>query len=243
MSFEDQRVIVIGASAGIGEATARSFAAAGASVTIAGRAKDRLDAAAERIGYPIETRELDATDATAVAGFFADINRVDHLVLAASPGAVGLGPFADLDEGALRHAFEGKFFAHFKVLKAALPKLATGSTVTVVSAVSATMAYPGTAALAAVNGALESLVRPLAVELAPVRVNAVSPGAIDTPWWGFMPEEQRTAFFDSAAASTPAGRAGRAQDVADAVLFLAGQGFMTGIVLPVTGGAHLVSAA
>lgn len=243
MSFESQRAVIIGASAGIGEATARSFAAAGAAVTITGRAKDRLDAAAKRIGYPVETREIDATDAAAVAGFFGGIDTVDHLVLAASPGAVGLGPFTDLDEGALRQAFDGKFFAHFTVLKAALPKLGAGASVTVLSAVSATMAYPGTAALAAVNGALESMVRPLAVELAPVRVNAVSPGAIDTPWWHFMPEPQRAAFFESAAANTPAGRAGRAEDVADAVLFLAGQGFMTGIVLPVTGGAHLVSAA
>ena len=243
MSFEGQRAVIIGASAGIGEATARSFAAAGAGVTITGRAKDRLDAAAARICYPVETHELDATDADAVAGFFAGIGTVDHLVLAASPSAVGLGPFTGLDEGALRQAFEGKFFAHFKVLKAALPKLGEGSSVTVLSAMSATMAYPGTAALASVNGALESMVRPLAVELAPIRVNAVSPGAIDTHWWHFMPEQQRTAFFESAAAGTPAGRAGRAEDVADAVLFLAGQGFMTGIVLPVTGGAHLVSAA
>jgi NADP-dependent 3-hydroxy acid dehydrogenase YdfG len=85
MSFEGQRVVVIGASAGIGEVTARSFAAAGAAVTVTGRAKDRLDAAAERIGYPVETHELDATDAAAVAGFFAGIDTVDHLVLPPAP--------------------------------------------------------------------------------------------------------------------------------------------------------------
>jgi NAD(P)-dependent dehydrogenase (short-subunit alcohol dehydrogenase family) len=239
MSFEGQRVIVIGASAGIGETTARSFAAAGAHVIITGRAKERLDAAAERIGHPVESHQLDATDAGAVAGFFGAIDPVDHLVLAASPGAAGLGRFADLGEGALRQAFDGKFFAHVTVIQAALPKLREGGSVTIISAVSARMAVPGTAALAAVNGALESMVPPLAVELAPIRVNAVSPGAVDTHWWHFMPDEQRTALFEATAASTPAGRVGKPEDVADSVLFLAGHGFLTGTVLAVAGGANL----
>ena len=239
MSLDGQRVIVIGASAGIGEATARSFAAAGAHVIITGRAKERLDAAAERVGYPVETHELDATDTPAVAAFFDAIDPVDHLVLAASPGAVGLGPLADLLEADLRRAFDGKFFAHVTVLKAALPKLRAGGSVTIITAASARMAIPGSAGLAAVNGALESVVPPLAVELAPLRVNAVSPGIIDTPWWDFLPGDQRTAMFEATAASTPAGRAGKPEDVAGAVLFLAGHPFLTGTVLPVTGGANL----
>jgi NAD(P)-dependent dehydrogenase (short-subunit alcohol dehydrogenase family) len=239
MSFDGQRVVVIGASSGIGEATARSFAAPGAHVIIAGRSKARLDAAVERIGYPVEPRELDATDGAAVTAFFGAIGEVDHLVLTASPGAVAMGPLAGLEESALREAFDGKFFAHFKVVKAAVPALRAGGSITVVSAVSARMAYPGTAGLAAVNGALESMVPPLAVELAPVRVNAVSPGIIDTPWWDFLPEQQRAAQFEAVAGSTPAGRVGTPQDVADAVLFLAGQSFVTGTVLEVAGGAQL----
>jgi len=239
MSFEGQRVLVMGGSTGIGEATAASFAAAGAQVTITGRAKSRLDAAAERIGYPVETREVDATDAEAVGTFFAAGGPADHLVLALSPGAVGLGPFAGLDDDALRQAFDGKFFGHVAVLRAALPKLRGAGTVTLISAVSAQMAVPGTVALAAVNGALEAIVPPLAVELAPIRVNAVSPGVIDTSWWDFMPDEQRRATFEATAASTPAGRVGRPEDVARAVVFLAGHEFLTGTVLAVTGGAHL----
>lgn len=239
MSFDGQRVIVIGASAGIGEATARSFAAAGAHVVITGRAKERLDAAAERIGHPVEAHELDATGTPAVAAFFDAIGAVDHLVLAASPGAAGLGPLAGLEEADLRRAFDGKFFAHVTVLKAALPKLRAGGSVTLISAASARMAIPGSAGLAAVNGALESIVPPLAVELSPVRVNAVSPGIIDTPWWHFMPADQRTAMFEATAASTPAGRIGKPEDVAGAALFLAGHPFLTGTVLPVTGGANL----
>ena len=239
MSFEGQRVIVIGASAGIGEAAARSFAAAGAHVVITGRSKERLEAAAERIGHPVEQAELDATDSHSVAAFFDGTGPVDHLVLAASPGAAGLGPLSGLEDADLRRAFDGKFFAHVTVLKAAQPKLRGAASVTFVSAVSARMAAPGTAGLAAVNGAVEAIVPPLAVELAPVRVNAVSPGIIDTRWWDFMPGEQRTALFEQTAAATPAGRVGRAEDVAAAVLFLAGHEFLTGTVLPVAGGANL----
>jgi NAD(P)-dependent dehydrogenase (short-subunit alcohol dehydrogenase family) len=239
MAFDGQRVVVVGASAGIGEATARAFAVAGAEVIITGRSKERLDAAAERIGHPVQSAELDSTDGPAVTSFFAALGPVDHLVLAASPGAVGSGPFAALDEAALRQAFDGKLFAHFNVLKAASVR----SSVTIISAASARAAFPGTVGLAAVNGALEAIVPPLAVELAPLRVNAVSPGLIDTRWWDVLPGEQRAAFFQTVASVSPVGRVGTARDVADAVLYLAGAGFVTGMVLECTGGANLTVGA
>lgn len=243
MSFDGQRVVVIGASAGIGEAAARAFATRGASVTITGRSKDRLDQAAQRIGYPVEVAELDATDRAALDAFFADTGAIDHLVLTASPGAVGAGPFAGLDEAALRQAFDGKVFAHVKAIQAALPRLRPDGSVTIVSAASARSAFAGTAGLAAANGALEAMVAPLAVELAPLRVNAVSPGIIDTQWWHGMPDDQRRAFFDAAAAATPARRVGRPEDVADAIVYLAGAGFVSGTVLECTGGSNLTAAA
>jgi NAD(P)-dependent dehydrogenase (short-subunit alcohol dehydrogenase family) len=243
VSFDGQRVIIVGGSAGIGEAAARAFAAAGAQVTITGRDKDRLDAAAQRIGHPVGVAGFDAADGPAVAGFFATAGPFDHLVLAASPGAVGSGPFAALEEQALRQAFDGKFFAHVKVLQAARPRLRADGSVTIVSAVSARAAYPGAAGLAAVNGALEAMVPTLAVELAPLRVNAVSPGIIDTQWWDGLPGEQRAGFFAAAAAASPAGRVGRPEDVAAAIVYLASAGFVTGTVLECTGGANLTVGA
>jgi NAD(P)-dependent dehydrogenase (short-subunit alcohol dehydrogenase family) len=243
VSFDGQRVIIVGGSAGIGEAAARAFAAAGAQVTITGRAKARLDAAAARIGYPVRAAEFDATDETAVAGFFETAGSFDHLVLAASPGAVGSGPFASLGEADLRQAFDGKFFAHVKVLQAARPRLRADGSVTIVSAVSARAAYPGAAGLAAVNGALEAMVPTLAVELAPLRVNAVSPGIIDTHWWDGLPEEERAGFFAAVAAASPAGRVGMPGDVASAIVYLAGAGFVTGTVLECAGGANLTVGA
>jgi len=239
MSFEGQHVYVMGGSYGIGEATAGAFAADGAEVVITGRSKERLDAAAARIGHPVAARELDATDPGAVAGFFGDGERIDHLVLALSPGAVAIGPLVTLNESDLRTAFDGKFFAHVRIVQAAAPHLAEQATVTFISAASARSASPGTAGLAAANGAIEAMVPPLAAELAPVRVNAISPGVIDTDWWAGLPAGQRTALFESYAAGTPVGRVGRPEDVAAAVLYLAGNGFVTGTVLDVSGGLTL----
>jgi NAD(P)-dependent dehydrogenase (short-subunit alcohol dehydrogenase family) len=115
--------------------------------------------------------------------------------------------------------------------------------VTIISAASARTAFAGTAGLAAANGALEAMVAPLAVELAPLRVNAVSPGVIDTPWWSGMPADQRQGYFDAVAAVTPVRRVGRPEDVAGAIVYLAGAGFVTGTVLECTGGLNLTAAA
>jgi NAD(P)-dependent dehydrogenase (short-subunit alcohol dehydrogenase family) len=144
---------------------------------------------------------------------------------------------------ALRQAFDGKFFAHVKAIQAALPHLRRDGSITLVTAASARAAFAGTAGLAAVNGALETIVAPLAVELAPLRVNAVSPGVIDTHWWGALPAEQRRAYFDSVAAVTPARRVGPPDDVAEAIVYLAGAGFVSGTVLECTGGGNLTAAA
>jgi NAD(P)-dependent dehydrogenase (short-subunit alcohol dehydrogenase family) len=241
MSFEGQHVYVMGGSHGIGEATAGAFAAAGAEVVITGRSSERLDAAARRIGLPVQTRTLDATDPEAVAVFFGAGETVDHLVLALSPGAVALGPLVSLDDKDLRTAFDGKFFAHVRVVQAAAPHLSQHASVTFLSAASARSASPGTAGLAAANGAIEAMVPPLAAELAPVRVNAVSPGVIETPWWEALPADQRAALFESYAAGTPVGRIGHPEDVAGAILYLAGNGFVTGTVLDVSGGLTLAT--
>jgi NAD(P)-dependent dehydrogenase (short-subunit alcohol dehydrogenase family) len=243
MTFDGQTVVIIGASAGIGEETAAAFAARGAAVTITGRSAERLKAAAGRIGGEVAVAAVDATDRAALDAFFATTGPVDHLVLAASPGAVGAGPFPSLEEAALRTAFDGKFFAYVSALQAALPRLRAGGSVTLVTAASARAAFPGSAALGAVNGALEAIVPTLAVELAPVRINAVCPGVIDTHWWDAMPPDQRRGYFDAVAAASPVRRVGAPRDVADAIVYLAEAGFVTGTVLECTGGGQLVAAA
>jgi NAD(P)-dependent dehydrogenase (short-subunit alcohol dehydrogenase family) len=115
-----------------------------------------------------------------VARLFAAIGPFDHLVLSLSGGGGG-GPFAQLELAHLRRAFDAKFWAYLSTLQAALPTLRADGSATLVTAGSARSAIPATAGLAAINGALEAIIRPLAVELAPRRINAVSPGIIDTP--------------------------------------------------------------
>lgn len=105
-----------------------------------------------------------------------------------------------------------------------------------VAAASARAAMSGTVVLAAANGAIERAVSPLAAELAPVRVNVVSPGVVDTPWWSFLPEDERQKQFESLGASVPAGRVGTPTDIADAISYLARATFVTGTILPVDGG-------
>ncbi|MFL6115178.1 MAG: SDR family NAD(P)-dependent oxidoreductase [Catenulispora sp.] len=239
--FTGKTAYVIGASHGIGEEIARAFAADGADVLITGRSKARLDAAAERIGHPVRVFEADARRQEDVDALFETAEKkIDHLVLAVSGGMVGLGTLADLTDEALREGFEGKVFAQLRVLKAALPHLAADASVTFIGAGSSRAAFPGTVALAAANGALDAAVPPLASELAPVRVNAVAPGVIDTAWWHPL-GEHRDGFMAQQAAATPVGRVGQPRDVAEAVLFLAGNGFTTGVVLDVNGGAALAA--
>ncbi|MFE3100490.1 SDR family oxidoreductase [Nocardia tengchongensis] len=235
-----QRVVIMGGSSGIGEATAAVFAAAGAEVVITGRGRDKLDAAVARIGGDTTSYAVDATDQAAVDAFFARVGTIDHLVISVS-GSAGSGPFAELDLEQLAAGFDGKFWPQVRILKAALPHLDSRGSVTLVTAGSSRSAFPGTAGLAAINGALDAMVPPLAVELAPLRINAVSPGVVDTPWWDRVPEAQRTALFDGLVATTPVGRVGRPEDIARAIHMLATNGFITGVVLDANGGTSLAT--
>jgi NAD(P)-dependent dehydrogenase (short-subunit alcohol dehydrogenase family) len=236
--MEGDHVIVFGGSSGIGEATAKQLTTAGARVTIVARDVDRLAAARGRIGGGVASASVDATDRTAVAEFFERIAPFEHLVLCHSGGKGG-GAFRSLDLDGLRSGVEGKLLAQLTVAQASLGKLKPTGSMTFVSAASARVAISGTSGLAAINGAIEATVPTLAKELAPLRVNAVSPGVIDTPWWNRMPSEARDAVFRQMAAELPVRRVGQPEDVARAIVFLIESTFVTGVVIGVDGGAHL----
>ncbi|RJL25104.1 SDR family oxidoreductase [Bailinhaonella thermotolerans] len=237
-----QRIaLVIGGTSGVGLATARMLRERGARVHIVGRGKERLDELAvsdpDLVGH-----RADAADGDAMRSVVESVGRVDWLVVAAS-GGEGMGPVAELDLEVLRRAFDSKFWVHLTAIKAALPHLAPDGSITLISAISARNDMPGTAGLAAVNGAIESMVKPLAAELAPIRVNAVSPGLIDTAWWSGMPEDARREWFASVSRALPVRHVATAEEVAEAVAFAATNANVTGTVLETDGGARLVTLA
>jgi len=235
-----QHTVVIGGTAGIGLATARQLAAEGHRVTVVGRDPDRLGRAlAELDGESVQGRVASMTDRAALDALFADLGGLDNLVVTA-PGTGAPGTLAELDLGVLEEAFRTKFSGLANAIKAALPHLAGSGSITLVGAASAQAALPGTAGLAAVNGAVETLVPTLALELAPIRVNGVSPGVVDTEWWDrVVPPEQRETVLGSFVAGTPVGRVGTPADVADVIALLVRNGYITGTVIPVDGGARL----
>jgi NAD(P)-dependent dehydrogenase (short-subunit alcohol dehydrogenase family) len=234
-----ETVVVLGGTSGIGLATAQRMAGAGARVVVAGRDPEKLATALALLGGDAAGEPLDATDRGALDAFFARAGRIDHLVLAFSGGEGG-GAFRDLDLAALRRGFEAKFWPQVSAAQAALPALRRDGSITFLSSISARTANPGTAGLAAINGALEAMLGALARELAPIRVNAVAPGVVDTAWWDRLPAEAKQRVFAEQARVLPVGRVGRPEEVAQAVQFLAGNGFVTGTVLECDGGLHLL---
>jgi NAD(P)-dependent dehydrogenase (short-subunit alcohol dehydrogenase family) len=222
------RAVFIGGTSGIGLAAARLAVGAEWDVVVASRDPVRADIAAEKV-------VLDVTDAAAVRTFFDEVGPIDHLV--SSTVARAGGPAKRLDLQAARRAFEVKLWGPFGAVQAADVR----RSVVLVSGVAASTPAPGAAATAAVNGAVEALVRVLAVELAPVRVNAVSPGIIDTPTWAGLTDEERQSMFEHLADALPAGRIGTSEDIAQAIWHLLTNEFVTGTVVHVDGGHRLAA--
>jgi NAD(P)-dependent dehydrogenase (short-subunit alcohol dehydrogenase family) len=231
--------LVAGGTSGIGLATARRLQRQGYDVHVTGRGKERLDDIA--VSDPQLTgHQADGCDAEAMAALAGSLGTVDVLVVSLS-GTEGMGPIDSLDLAMLRRAFDAKFWAHLTTIQAVLPHLAEDGSITLLSAITARAAMAGTAGIGALNAAVEALVKPLAVELAPRRVNAVSPGVVDTAWWSGFPEEMREGLFAQTAASIPARRVATADDVAEVVTLAATNANLTGTVLEADGGARLVS--
>lgn len=237
--LDKQAVLVVGGSSGIGLATATLFAQEGAQVTIASRDGEKLKKAADQIrqhaGRTADIAVLDTTDDRAVESYLAGAGPFDHVFISAAQTPTG--PARQLPLGQARAAMDSKFWGAYKVARAV--RIKDGGSLTFVSGVLATRPSKDAVLQGAINAALEGLARGLALELSPVRVNAVSPGTTRTPLWDRMDPKARQAMYDDAAAHLPARRVGHPEDVANAVLYLATTPNVTGSTVHVDGGAAI----
>ncbi len=229
-----QTVAVFGGSSGIGLATAQAAHALSAKVTIASRTEARLREAAFRIG-DTEIAALDIREADAVRRFFDEREPFHHVVVSAAELAVG--PLRKRSLAEERAAFDSKFWGAANVAHAA--RIRSDGSLTLVSGMIGVRPTGGATILSAINAAIDALAKALATEMAPVRVNCVSPGRIETPWWDFLPADERQALFDRTAAGLPLKRIGRPQEIAAQIVHLMQNGFMTGSVVLVDGGGAL----
>ena len=239
-ALDGRKAVIIGGSAGMGLATAEMAVDAGAEVTIAARGRERLVAAAERLGErggrAVEWHVFAVEDRAAVAAFLADCAPFDHLVLPGSTVRPVL--YDDLNEEEAHAAFNSKFWGPFWAAYDGRAHMRRGGSVIFYSGVAAKRPVQGYVMGASINGAINAVTRSLTLEFGPLglRVNAIAPGLTDTPLLDALhahDKEERCAYY---AARLPVGRIGKAEDCALGAMYLMTNGYVTGQVLGIDGG-------
>ena len=234
--LKDQTVLVIGRGSGLARAIALTADEAGAQVVAAGRNSEALRAA--YAGEPgITTETVDLTDEVSIAALGERLGTVDHVVSTASARA--RGRIADLDRDAIRLSFDTKVIGPLMLAKHLAPRVNEGGSFVIFSGVAAAKIAVGTLGVAITNAAADTLARSLALELAPIRVNAISPGVIDTGAWDALGGQGKTDYFADMSARNPARRIGTPEDIAQGVLFAMTNSFLTGQTLHIDGGEPL----
>jgi NAD(P)-dependent dehydrogenase (short-subunit alcohol dehydrogenase family) len=234
--LRDKKVVVVGRSSGIARAVALLTQSEGARVIAAGR--DQAKLADAYSGTDITAEVVDITDDDSIAAFANRVGAVDHVVSTASARA--RGKLADLDRHKLQLSFDTKVIGPTMLAKYFAPQINTGGSFVLFSGVHAFKLNVGYLGVGITNGAVDFLTRWLAVELAPIRVNAISPGVIDTGAWDSLGDDGKRDYFKHIAAGNPARRIGTPEDIADAVLFAMTNTFLTGMTLKIDGGEPLV---
>jgi NAD(P)-dependent dehydrogenase (short-subunit alcohol dehydrogenase family) len=238
----NDKVLIVGGGSGMGLALAKRCLDLGSNVTIVGRNEHKLWRAREELGNPesLDSIAVDIAQEAQVADLFKRIGPLDHIISTAADieGAYELLPALKLE--AAQRVVASKFYGPLFLAKHGSPMLSAAGSITFVSGIAAHRPAARGSVVAAVNAALEGLVRALAIELAPIRVNAVSPGWVDTPIWRFVAGDKRDDTLSAMAKRLPVGRIGEPDDIADAIGFLMGNTFTTGTILHVDGGHRLV---
>jgi NAD(P)-dependent dehydrogenase (short-subunit alcohol dehydrogenase family) len=239
MSLDGRRVVILGGTSGIGLATAKAAEREGAAVVIASSRRERLDRALASLRIDAEGEVVDVADEAQVRALFERIGAFDHLVFTAGE-TLQLEPLAAMPVERARGFVNVRFWGAFMAAKYGSPHIRPGGSITLTNGIAGLRPRKGWTVAASICGAMEALTRALAVELAPIRVNAVCPGTVRTELWSGMTESARDTMYRDVAQRLPVGRVGEADDLAKAYLYLMREGFSTGQVLVVDGGAVLV---
>lgn len=235
-SLKDQTVLVIGRGSGLARAIVLAARDEGAQVIAAGRNQEALGAA--YVGEPgVSTEIVDLNDEASIAALGERLGTIDHVVSTASARA--RGRLADLDRDAVRVSFDTKVIGPLMLAKHLAPRMGKGGSFVIFSGVAAAKIAVGTMAVAITNAAADTLARSLALELAPIRVNAISPGVIDTGAWDAFGEQRKADYFADISSRNPARRIGTIEDIAQGVLFALTNTFLTGQTLHIDGGEPL----
>jgi len=239
MNLKDKRIIVLGGSSGIGLATAQAAAREGAQLVIASSRQARVEEALKTLPPGAQGHALDLTREAAIRDFFAEIGAFDHLVFTAGE-SLQLAPLAESDLAAAQDFFTLRYWGAWLAVKYGVGNIRPGGSIVLTSGIAGVRPRAGWTLGASICAAMEGLTRALAVELAPIRVNIVSPGVVKTPLWSNMSEAERDGLYQSIAASLPVGHVGEAEEIAEAYLYLMRQSYGTGQVVTVDGGNVLV---
>jgi NAD(P)-dependent dehydrogenase (short-subunit alcohol dehydrogenase family) len=237
--FDNKRVVIVGGSSGIGLAVAEEAASQGAEVVIVSSNSERVQKAVKSIGGKAQGQAVDVSDEKAIESFFTKLGAFDHLVFTAGD-SLHVRELALTDLKQARRAFELRYWSALATVKYGSPQIRKGGSVVLTTGIAGQRPQSGWVIAASVCGTIEALTRALAVELAPIRVNAVSPGVVRTNLWQNMSTSEREQLFASVGQRLPVGRVGEAHDIAQAYLFLMKEGFSTGQTVVVDGGTVLV---
>ncbi|MSO69834.1 MAG: SDR family oxidoreductase [Alphaproteobacteria bacterium] len=238
MTLKDKMVVILGGSSGIGLATAKAALAEGAQIVVTGRSEERLSKARAELGKAARTVALDVVDERGTEALFRTLDRVDHVFITA--GILVKDPRLAPDGATVRPAMDVRFWGAFYAAKYAAPKMTEGGSITFMSGTAAQRPIIGASVATASCSAVEGFARSLAVDLAPIRVNTIQPGFVDTPLLDDLLGARRAEVLAAVAAKLPVRRIGRPDEVADAVIFLMKNGYVTGTTLTIDGGGLLV---
>jgi NAD(P)-dependent dehydrogenase (short-subunit alcohol dehydrogenase family) len=238
-SLSGKKVIILGGSSGIGLATAIAAASEGAKVVIVSSNRERLDQALKSLPKDAQAYSVDLSKEENIKDLFGKIGRLDHLVYTAAEN-ISLGSIAETDIASAREFFTLRFWGAFAAAKYAAPLINEGGSINLTSGIAGIRPGKNWSVAASLCMAMEGLVRALAVELAPIRVNCVTPGVVKTNLWNSMPEADRNNLYKTIGDSLPVKHLGEAEDIALAFTYLMKQPYMTGQHIIIDGGSVLV---